>query len=92
MRTGVIARKEGMTRIFTEDGVQVPVTVLRIDNCQVVGQRTADKDGYVALQLGAGTAKIKRTSKAIQCRNSRRSLTVSNSGNVRRGNCPHQGR
>ena len=66
MRTGVIARKEGMTRIFTEDGRQVPVTVLRIDDCQVVGQRTEEKDGYVAVQLGAGKAKIKRTSKAMR--------------------------
>jgi large subunit ribosomal protein L3 len=66
MRTGVIARKEGMTRIFTEDGRQVPVTVLKIDNCQVVGTRTEEKNGYVAVQLGAGTAKIKRTSKAMR--------------------------
>lgn len=65
-RTGVIARKEGMTRLFTEDGVQVPVTVLRIDTCQVVGQRTEEKDGYVALQLGAGKAKVNRTSKAMR--------------------------
>jgi large subunit ribosomal protein L3 len=55
-----------MTRIFTEDGVQVPVTVLRIEECQVVGQRTQEKDGYVALQLGAGKAKVKRTSKAMR--------------------------
>ena len=66
MRTGVIARKEGMTRIFTEDGAQIPVTVLRIDNCQVVGQRNEEKNGYTAVQLGAGTAKIKRTSKAMR--------------------------
>lgn len=55
-----------MTRIFTEEGVQVPVTVLRIEECQVVGQRTQDKDGYIALQLGAGKAKVKRTSKAMR--------------------------
>ena len=66
MRTGVIARKEGMTRIFTEDGRQVPVTVLKIDNCQVVGVRTEEKNGYTAVQLGAGTAKVKRTSKAMR--------------------------
>ncbi|MEM9468770.1 MAG: 50S ribosomal protein L3 [Pseudomonadota bacterium] len=66
MRTGVIARKEGMTRIFTEDGRQVPVTVLKIDNCQVIGHRTEEKNGYTAVQLGAGTAKIKRTSKAMR--------------------------
>lgn len=66
MRTGVIARKEGMTRIFTEDGRQVPVTVLKIDNCQVVGVLTDEKNGYTAVQLGAGTAKVKRTSKAMR--------------------------
>ena len=66
MRTGVIARKEGMTRIFTEDGRQVPVTVLKIDNCQVTGVMTEEKNGYTAVQLGAGTAKIKRTSKAMR--------------------------
>lgn len=66
MRTGVVARKEGMTRIFTEDGRQVPVTVLKLDNCQVVGTRTEEKNGYNAVQMGAGTAKIKRTSKAMR--------------------------
>ena len=66
MRTGVIARKEGMTRIFTEDGQQVPVTVLKIDNCQVVGVRTDEKNGYTAVQLGAGNAKVNRTSKAMR--------------------------
>ena len=66
MRTGVIARKEGMTRIFTADGQQVPVTVLKIDNCQVVGVREKDKHGYVAVQLGAGNAKVARTSKAMR--------------------------
>jgi len=66
MRTGVIARKEGMTRIFDEDGRQIPVTVLKIDNCQVVGVRTDEKNGYSAVQLGAGTAKVKRTSKAMR--------------------------
>ncbi len=66
MRTGVIARKEGMTRIFTEDGRQVPVTVLKIDNCQVVGVRSEDKHGYTAVQLGAGDAKVNRTSKAMR--------------------------
>lgn len=64
MRTGLIARKEGMTRIFDEDGRHVPVTVLKIDNCQVVAHRTEEKEGYVAVQLGAGNAKVKRTSKA----------------------------
>lgn len=66
MRTGLIARKEGMTRIFDDEGRQVPVTVLKIDNCQVVGVRTQEKNGYVAVQLGAGTAKVKRTSKAMR--------------------------
>lgn len=66
MRTGVIARKEGMTRIFTEDGRQVPVTVLKIDNCQVTAVMTEEKNGYTAVQLGAGTAKVKRTSKAMR--------------------------
>lgn len=64
MRSGLIAQKLGMSRIFTEDGTDVPVTVLDLQNCQVVGQRTQDRDGYVALQLGAGTAKTKNTPKA----------------------------
>ena len=63
MRSGVIAQKLGMTRIFTEDGAHVPVTVLGLQNCQVVGQRTQEKDGYTALQLGAGAAKAKNTAK-----------------------------
>lgn len=66
MRTGVIARKEGMTRIFTEDGRQVPVTVLKIDNCQVTGIMTEEKNGYTSVQMGAGKAKINRTSKAMR--------------------------
>lgn len=64
MRTGVITQKLGMTRLFTEDGHHVPVTVLRLDNCQVVARRTKDKDGYTAVQLGSGFAKAKNTSKA----------------------------
>ncbi len=64
MRSGVIARKLGMTRLFMEDGKQVPVTVLQLDGLQVVAQRTAERDGYTALQLGAGTAKVNRTSAA----------------------------
>jgi large subunit ribosomal protein L3 len=63
MRTGLIARKLGMTRIFTEEGNHVAVTVLRVDN-QVVAQRTAETDGYTALQLGFGAAKVKNVSKA----------------------------
>lgn len=64
MRSGLIAQKLGMTRIFMEDGSDVPVTVLGLQNCQVVGQRTSEKDGYVALQLGAGQAKAKNSTKA----------------------------
>jgi large subunit ribosomal protein L3 len=64
MRSGVIAQKVGMTRIFTDAGEHVPVTVLRLDGCQVVAHRTAEKNGYVALQLGAGRAKVKNVSKA----------------------------
>ena len=64
MRSGVIAKKLGMTRLFLENGTQVPVTVLQLDNLQVVAQRTADKDGYTAVQLGAGEAKAKRTTAA----------------------------
>jgi len=64
MRSGVIAQKIGMTRIFTEAGEHVPVTVLRLANCQVIGHRTKDKNGYVALQLGAGARKAARLSRA----------------------------
>ena len=64
MRTGVIAKKLGMTRVFAEDGAHIPVTVLQLDGCQVVGQRTQERDGYVALQLGAGSRKAKRTNQA----------------------------
>ncbi|MCV2872048.1 50S ribosomal protein L3 [Defluviimonas sp. WL0050] len=66
LRSGVIAKKLGMTRLFLEDGRQVPVTVLQLDNLQVVAQRTAEKDGYSAVQLGAGTAKAKRTTAAMR--------------------------
>jgi large subunit ribosomal protein L3 len=62
MRSGIIAKKLGMTRLFLEDGRQVPVTVLQLDGLQVVAQRTADRDGYTAVQLGAGAAKAKRVS------------------------------
>ncbi|HUZ11490.1 MAG TPA: 50S ribosomal protein L3 [Caulobacteraceae bacterium] len=64
MRTGVIAKKLGMTRLFDEEGMHVPVTVLALDGCQVTGQRTKARDGYFALQLGAGAKKAKNTSKA----------------------------
>ncbi|MGP1358177.1 50S ribosomal protein L3, partial [Roseicyclus sp.] len=62
LRSGIIAKKLGMTRLFMEDGRQVPVTVLQLDKLQVVAQRTPEKDGYTAVQLGAGTAKAKRVS------------------------------
>jgi len=64
MRSGVIAQKLGMTRIFTDAGAHVPVTVLRLENCQVVAQRVAEKNGYCALQLGAGRAKVKNVPRA----------------------------
>ena len=63
MRTGVIAKKVGMTRLFQADGRHVPVTVLQLDGVQVVGRREADRDGYTAVQLGAGTAKAKNVAK-----------------------------
>ena len=66
MRTGVIAKKLGMTRLFDEAGTHVPVTVLSLDGCQVVAHRTKDKDGYVALQLGVGAKKVKNTSQAMR--------------------------
>jgi large subunit ribosomal protein L3 len=66
MRSGVIAQKLGMTRVFMDGGEHVPVTVLKLDNCQVVAHRTADKEGYVALQLGVGARKAKNVSKAMR--------------------------
>jgi large subunit ribosomal protein L3 len=63
MRTGVIAKKVGMTRLFQADGRHVPVTVLQLEEVQVVGRREADRDGYTAVQLGAGTAKAKNVAK-----------------------------
>ena len=66
MRSGVIAQKVGMTRIFTDAGEHIPVTVLKLDNVQVVGHRTNDKNGYTALQLGAGTRKPSRLTKAAR--------------------------
>lgn len=64
MRSGLIAQKVGMTRIFNEAGEHVPVTVLRLDKCQVVGHRTEEKNGYTAIQLGAGKVKVKNVTKA----------------------------
>src|SRR5256885_720631 len=63
MRTGVIAKKVGMARLFQADGRHVPVTVLQLDDVQVVGRRETDRDGYTAVQLGAGTAKAKNVAK-----------------------------
>ena len=66
MRTGLIAQKLGMTRVFTEDGNHLPVTVLKVDNCQVVAVRDQEKDGYTAVQLGVGKAKVKNVSKPMR--------------------------
>ena len=66
MRSGIIAKKVGMTRLFMEDGKQIPVTVLQLDNLQVVAQRTSDEHGYSAVQLGTGSIKAKRVSKAMR--------------------------
>lgn len=66
MRSGVIAQKLGMTRIYNDAGEHVPVTVLKLENCQVVAQRTAEKNGYTALQLGVGKAKVKNTTKPMR--------------------------
>lgn len=66
MRTGLIAQKVGMTRLFSEEGAHVPVTVLKVDKCEVVGVRTAERDGYTAVQLGVGSAKTKNMPKALR--------------------------
>ncbi len=66
MRSGLIARKLGMSRLFQEDGTNLPVTVLHVDNCQVVAQRTLERDGYSALQLGVGEAKVKNVSQPMR--------------------------
>ena len=66
MRTGLIAQKVGMSAVFQDDGTQVPVTVLKVDDCRVVAQRTEENDGYTALQLGVGAAKPKNVSKPMR--------------------------
>jgi len=66
MRTGLIAKKLGMTNLYSEDGQQVPVTVLQVENCQVVAKITKEKNGYTAVQLGVGQARAKNTSKAMR--------------------------
>jgi len=74
LRSGVIAQKVGMTRVFNDAGEQLPVTVLKMDGCQVVAHRTKDKNGYTALQLGVGRAKPKNVSKAERERFARASV------------------
>jgi len=66
MRTGVIAEKLGMSRVFRDDGTHLPVTVLKLDGCQVVAQRTQERDGYTAIQLGHGKARVKTVSKPMR--------------------------
>ena len=66
MRTGVIAKKVGMSHIFTEDGFRIPVTLLSLDNCQVVSVKNDEKDGYCAVQLGIGNVKVKNVTKALR--------------------------
>src|SRR3954451_6985874 len=66
MRSGLIAQKLGMSRVFTPEGTHVPVTVLKVDNCQVVAVKTAEKDGYTAVQLGVGKAKVKNVPKPMR--------------------------
>jgi large subunit ribosomal protein L3 len=65
-RTGILARKLGMTRSFAQDGSHIPVTILRIESCQVVSVRTRDRDGYSAVQVGAGAAKVKNVTKPVR--------------------------
>ena len=66
MRTGLVAQKVGMTRIFDNSGVDVPVTVLKVENCQVVAVKNEEKDGYTAVQIGVGKAKVKNVTKALR--------------------------
>ena len=66
MRTGVIATKLGMTSLFTDDGLATPVTLLKVDNCRVIAQKTQEKDGYIALQVGAGSVKAKNVTKPMR--------------------------
>ncbi|MEP6344141.1 MAG: 50S ribosomal protein L3 [Maricaulaceae bacterium] len=75
LRSGVIAKKLGMTRVYDEAGNHVPVTVLSLEGCQVVAHKTEDRDGYTALQLGAGEAKVRRVSKAERERFAKASVT-----------------
>jgi large subunit ribosomal protein L3 len=66
MRSGVVAQKVGMTRVYNDAGEHIPVTVLRLENCQVVAQRTEEKNGYTAVQVGVGKAKVKNTNKSVR--------------------------
>jgi len=65
-RTGLVALKMGMTRLFNDAGDQVPVTILKVDECRVISHRTVETNGYTALQLGFGKAKVKNVSKAVR--------------------------
>ena len=73
MRSGLLAQKVGMMRIFTDAGEHVPVTVLKVDQCQVVAHRTQDANGYTALQLGSGSRKVKNVTRAQRGHFARRS-------------------
>ena len=66
MRTGLIAKKVGMTSFYSETGEEMAVTILQVENCKVVAKKAKDKDGYTAVQLGFGKAKVKNTTKAIK--------------------------
>lgn len=66
MRTGLVAQKLGMTRLFTTDGEHIPVTVLKVDSCQVIQSKTLEKEGYTALQIGVGERKAKNTTKPLR--------------------------
>lgn len=66
MRTGLIALKLGMSRVLTDDGLHVPVTICKLDKCRVISVKNKVRDGYTALQLGSGIAKIKNTSKPLR--------------------------
>jgi len=75
LRSGILTKKLGMTRVYDETGAHVPVTVLSLEGCQVVAQKTVDRDGYTALQLGAGSAKPKRVSRAERERFAKANVT-----------------
>ncbi|PCJ59902.1 MAG: 50S ribosomal protein L3 [Rhodospirillaceae bacterium] len=66
MRTGLLAEKLGMTRLLTEGGEHIPVTVLKVDRCEVIATKTKERDGYSAVQIGIGKAKVKNVTKAVR--------------------------